>query len=933
MSRTRFGRLGAVAAVCFLLAVSMGAVPAAGASGQASKSGTLTPRLEQLSQPGAATASTGDQAALVGLPAAGPGALLRLSPDRVVVEIRLADVGATSVDRLRSAGAQIVGVSGSLRTVTASVRPADLPALGAAIGVQSVQEVLRPMVNRQPTDLARAAAPAARAAPCNPLISEGLGQLRADVARNHFSVDGTGTTVGVLSDSFDTNASAPTHASNDVASGNLPGPANPCGHLTAVNKVDDSCVGTCSPADEGRAMSQIVHGLAPGANLAFATAFTGEQQFANNIVALSGAPGAKDIVDDVTYFDEPVYQDGPVAAAVTQVRNAGVSYFSSAANNNMIIAGHDVASYEAATYRGTPCPTLPNTYLDCHNFNPAGGPADNGYDMTVLNGATLRLELQWAQPWYGVSSDLDLFVLDATNGAVLASSVNNNLTTQKPFEIVSWLNNTGAAKNVAVVVSRFTGSGARFKLIHMQNGANGISSVEYSVSAGTDVIGPTIFGHNGTGSAYSVAAVPYNSNTSPEYYTSHGPVTLLYGPVNGTTPAAPLGSPQVLAKPDFAATDCGRNTFFGSFDGVNWRFCGTSAAAPHAAAVAALLRQANPAITPAQIGVALAGTARSVGGAPSSVVGAGLIDADAALGSFAGLLRVASNPAVPTQVSIDGNIADSWGLVWMKGSAGSHTVCLAHVDGWTEPPCQVVTVSIGATTTVIGNFTQRGLLRVLNSPAVASAISVDGNPTDEYGMWTDIPTGAHTICWGKVVGWDPPPCQNITLTTTGMTVTGNFTANGAAVGQTGVGLLRVTTSPAVPSQITLKAGAGPTYIADHWGLQWLEVAAGSYTVCFGRAVGWTEPPCQTLTVTSGATTTVTGNFTQRGMLRVQTSPAVSATILVDGVPRDDWGMWTDIPTGSHTVCFGSVPGFVNAPPCQVVPVNAGATTNITGTYS
>jgi hypothetical protein len=298
-----------------------------------------------------------------------------------------------------------------------------------------------------------------------------------------------------------------------------------------------------------------------------------------------------------------------------------------------------------------------------------------------------------------------------------------------------------------------------------------------------------------------------------------------------------------------------------------------------------------------------------------------------------GLLRVTSNPAVPTQILVDGNITDSWGLVWMKEAAGSHTVCFAHVDGWTEPPCQTVSVSDGATTTVTGNFTQRGSLRVLNSPAVASAVSVDGNPTNEYGMWTDIPTGAHQVCWGAVAGWTPPPCQNITLTTSGMTVTGNFTACGGCTGQTGVGLLRVTTNPAVPSQITLQKGAGPVYIADHWSLTWLEVPGGSYTVCFSHVIGWTEPACQTVTVTNGLTTTVQGNFTQRGFLRVLTTAGTPATVYVEDIPRNDWGDWTDYPTGAHTVCYGAASGYARPPACVSATVNAGATTTITGTYN
>ena len=140
-------------------------------------------------------------------------------------------------------------------------------------------------------------------------------------------------------------------------------------------------------------------------------------------------------------------------------------------------------------------------------------------------------------------------------------------------------------------------------------------------------------------------------------------------------------------------------------------------------------------------------------------------------------------------------------------------------------------------------------------------------------------------------------------------------------------------SPAVPTQISIKAGVGSPHIADSWGLTWLELAPGSYTVSFSHVQGWTEPPPQTVTVTAGNTTTVTATFTQRGLLHVFTAPAVAGTVSVDGTARDDWGVFTDIPTGPHTVCFGAAIGFANTPACQTVTVNAGVETDVTGTYS
>ncbi len=53
--------------------------------------------------------------------------------------------------------------------------------------------------------------------------------------------------------------------------------------------------------DEGRAMLENIHDIAPGANLQFATADTGELGFMQNIEALDNA-GSKVIVDDCQLF-------------------------------------------------------------------------------------------------------------------------------------------------------------------------------------------------------------------------------------------------------------------------------------------------------------------------------------------------------------------------------------------------------------------------------------------------------------------------------------------------------------------------------------------------------------------------------------------------------------------------------------------------------
>jgi hypothetical protein len=404
-----------------------------------------------------------------------------------------------------------------------------------------------------------------------------------------------------------------------------------------VHVLDDS---VATGEDEGRGMLQIVHDLAPDATLAFATASAGETAFANNIRNLA-ADGAKVIADDVTYFDEPFFQDGPVAVAVNDVTAGGATYFSSAGNNNLIVGGNNVASWEAPAYRPMVCPAAVTSFgeSNCMDFDPGAG-TDNGFQFTVAAGKTLRVDMQYAQPWSGVTTDLDALLLNSTDTTVIAASDNFNVAgpsaTQKPFELFSYTNSSASPVNVHLMIGRFTGTNGgdtipnpRVKFTLFENGSQAITASEYPVSAGGDTVGPTIFGHNGAGNAMSTAAVPFSNSTTPETFSSRGPVTQYFGPVSGTTPA-PAITPTVLNKPDIAATDCGQTTFFTptTTPGL-FRFCGTSAAAPHAAAVAALELSANPGLSVDQVKAGEINNASPVGAFGHNDVGAGLINAAA----------------------------------------------------------------------------------------------------------------------------------------------------------------------------------------------------------------------------------------------------------------------------------------------------------------
>lgn len=626
----------------FGLAFALAPGSAWGAASPAA-SGDLSARLAELAKPSVRSAPPAQQAKALSLAAEGPGSLLR-DGNRVLVEVRFDREAAAGVDDLRAAGAEVVNVSRRYQTVTAAAKPGELRSLRGVPDVTNVSPVLAPIV-------------AASECPAGIAVSQGDAQLHAAEARASAEVDGSGVTVGILSDSFDkameaADESGPieTHEADDVESGDLPGAENPCGETANVNVLDDP---DSQGEDEGRAMAQIVHDLAPGANLAFATAFISETVFAENVELLAesvgeGGAGANVIADDVTYPTEPFFQEGVVGNAVRKVTEAGVSYFSSAANNNLRAGGKDIASWEAPLYRDSSgCPAAIVAYsaqlenaaepglnpTHCMDFSP-GTSVDRTFRLTVFPGSTLRLDLQWAEPWEGVATDLDAFLL-GPKGELVARSIEDNVAdSEQPFEFVGWKNNTGTQANVKLVINNFTGANdPRLKFILLQNGG-GVTSTEYETSQGGDVVGPTIFGHNGAEDATSVAAINQAATVSPEPYSSRGPVTHYFGPVNGLTAAEQLEPEAILSKPDLTATDCNVTTFFAEFVGT-WRFCGTSAAAPHSAGVAALMLQKEPLATPQQIRAAMQESATSVGTFGPCAVGAGLVEA---VGAIAALL-------------------------------------------------------------------------------------------------------------------------------------------------------------------------------------------------------------------------------------------------------------------------------------------------------
>ena len=436
--------------------------------------------------------------------------------------------------------------------------------------------------------------------------TQGDWKHNANTARASYSVNGDGVKIGVLSDGV----------TNLLASQAL-------GDLGPVTVLP----GQTGSGDEGTAMLEIIHDLAPGAQLYFATAFTSMASFAQNIRDLRTA-GCDIIVDDVGYFVETPFQDGQtspsptnggiVIQAVKDVTATGALYFSSAGNSGNKNAGMS-GTWEGDFVDGGAA-TGPLAGLgEVHSF---GGLT---YDVLTSNSPN-PITLFWSDPLGASGNDYDLYRLNSTGTVILDASLDSQTGTQDPKEQVS-----GGSAGQRIVIVKYSGS-ARF--LHLATNRNTLSiSTPGETHGHAATTAPNSFGVAATDALVN-GLNPFNNAHVVEYYSSDGPRRIFFQG-NGTaiTPGNLTSTGgQVLQKPDITAADCVSVTGVGGFHSP---FCGTSAAAPHAGAIAALAKSKNLGLTASQIRTAMLTTAIDIeAGGPDRDAGYGIVMADSTLAAL-----------------------------------------------------------------------------------------------------------------------------------------------------------------------------------------------------------------------------------------------------------------------------------------------------------
>jgi hypothetical protein len=423
--------------------------------------------------------------------------------------------------------------------------------------------------------------------------SQGDTTHQANTYRSAIGPDGSGVKIGIISDG--TTALSSSQALGDLGVVNiLPGQIGVC---------------PSSSCNEGTAMLEIVHDLAPGADLYFATANSTISRFAQNVRDLRTA-GCDIIIDDVFYFVETPFQDGQAPAvvsntnggvviqAVKDVTAAGAMYFTSAGNQGNL-DDNTASCYQGDWADGGTLALAVGGNV--HDFDAGVGVAQSDLIQT---GSGSAIDLYWADKLGGSNNDYDLYVFNNALTAVVSSSTNIQSGTQDPFE-----QTVGSTTNNRVVVLKKTAALPVF--FHVTINANGTGKLATATNGTTK-------GHSMPADAYGVSATratspgpfpaAHSSTNVSETFTSDGPRRIFFLE-DGTaiTPGNFSSTGGLLRqKPDITAADGVAVTGVGGFGSP---FFGTSAAAPHAGAIAALLKSGLPSPTNAQIRTALTTTA------------------------------------------------------------------------------------------------------------------------------------------------------------------------------------------------------------------------------------------------------------------------------------------------------------------------------------